>query len=780
MRRIRSRPLLVALAAVVTLLVLGVVVPRLASHHTAAPSATSLPSEEPPGDEGGSQEGEEEGEDPDADSETGPEDGVLSERATKGGIPRAALDRAAAQASAVAARTRAVAPELAAASWSFVGPRNIGGRVLDIAVDPATAGTLYAATATGGVWKSTDAGATMVRSWPDGLSQSIGAIAAAPDGTLYAGGGEAGPGGGSITYGGRGVYRSTDGGAHWKRAGNMPSPTVGRILVDPADPDRVFVAGSGDLFNPGGGRGVYRSTDAGAHWTRVLKGTTKTTGAVDLAMDPSNPDVLYAAMWDHIRKPDERIYGGKGSGVYRSTDGGDSWTRLGNGLPPAGPDVGRIGIALSASTPKRVYAVMGTTDGGFQGLYRSNDAGDSWTKLTASGLAGSQSSYSWWFGRLWVDPSDKDRLFAAGVPLELSTDGGQTFGSAGSVHADQHAMAWDPNVAQRVYLGNDGGVYRSNTGGSGGWTVATVQPFTQFYSVDVSEQDTTRVVGGAQDNNALRSWPTNWNAFVGGDGEETLIDPTNQNAIYGCSQYGACSRSTTGGTSTLPFGATTSDRYNWFTPVVLDPSNPQVVYLGGNRLNRSANGAATFGVISPDLTGGPGHDSYPFGTITTVAASATKPNELLVGTDDGRLWYTTNLGGTWIQASDPDLPGFWISRVAIDPTDAKVMYVTYSGYRSGTETPYVLKSANTGAAWTDITGNLPAAPVNDLVVDGAALYAATDVGVYVTSDGGGTWNALGTGLPNLPVDDIELVASTDELYAATFGRGMWKVSLAGL
>jgi hypothetical protein len=372
-------------------------------------------------------------------------------------------------------------------------------------------------------------------------------------------------------------------------------------------------------------------------------------------------------------------------------------------------------------------------------------------------------------------------VFAAGVPLELSSDGGQTWGSTGGVHADQHAMVWDPKTADRVYLGNDGGVYRSNTNGSGAWTAATVQPFTQFYSVDVSEQDTSRIVGGAQDNGANRSWPTNWNGYVGGDGEEALIDPTNQNNVYGCSQYGACGRSTNGGTSMLSFGATVSDRYNWFTPVQFDPSNPQVMYLGGNRLNRSTNAAASFTVISPDLSGGPGRDpSYPFGTITTVAAAKANGNELFTGTDDGRLWYTTNLGGAWTRATDADLPGYWISRVAVDPTDANVAYVTYSGYRSGVKTAYVMKTLDGGASWTDISGNLPAAPVNDIVVNGAALYVATDVGVYVTKDGGATWRTLGKGLPSAPVDDIELVASTNELFAGTFGRGMWKVSVAGI
>ncbi len=717
-----------------------------------------------------------EAEDGDADR-AGPEDGYVTERVTHGGIPAGALARAAAQAQAVAAQTLLADPAALRTKWKFVGPTNVGGRVLDIAVDPNQADTIYIATASGGVWKSTDAGATLTQAWPTKTVQPIGAIAVAPDGTLYAGTGEAGPGGGSITYGGNGIYRSTDGAQTWTKAGTMPSPVVGRIVIDPADPNTIFVAGTGDLFNPGGGRGVYRSTDAGATWTRVLKGDTDTTGAVDLAIDPSNPNRIYAAMWDHRREPDLRIYGGVGSGVYRSIDGGDTWTRLANGLPAASKDIGRIGLAVSPSTPKRVYAIVISTNGSFQGFYSSSDSGDTWTKLAATGLAGSQSSYGWWFGRVWVDPANKDHLFAAGVPLEVSNDGGNTWAGTGNVHADQHAMVWDPKSAGRVYLGNDGGVYRNDSNGSGAWTHATVEPFTQFYSVGVSEQDHSRIVGGAQDNGTLRSW-ANWADYTGGDGEEALIDPTNQNNIYGCSQYGVCSRSTDGGNSRLPFGSTVSDRYNWFTPVQFDPSNPLVMYMGGNRLNRSTDGAKTFTVISPDLTGGPGRDpQYPFGTLTTVAAAKANGQVLFAGTDDGRLWFTTDLGAHWTKASDPDLPGYWVSRVAVDPSDANVAYVTYSGYRSGTKASYVLRSGDGGASWSDISGNLPKAPVNDIVIDGTALYVATDVGVYRSTDGGATWRTLGRGLPNVPVDDIQLDVASGELFAGTFGRGMWRITL---
>jgi hypothetical protein len=710
--------------------------------------------------------------------ESPPDDWMISQRVAVSGVPRSAPAAAARQADAIDALTVARDPALASAFWQSVGPTNIGGRVLDVVPDRTNANTVYAGSASGGVWKSTDGGVTFVPAWPLTNPQPIGALAMASDGALYAGTGEAGPGGGSITYGGRGIYKSIDGGATWTNVGLKNTLTTGRIAIDPTNPQRILVASTGDLFNPGGGRGVYRSTDGGVTWSRVLLGDTTTTGAVDVSIDPVDPQRVYAVMWDHIRHPNLRVYGGVGSGVYRSTDGGTTWTRLSNGLPAPSADIGRIGLGLAPSNPSRLYVIVIATGGTFQGFYRSNDGGDSWTKLPNDpGLSGSQSTYGWWFGRLWVDPVNANHVFAAGIELEESTNGGSSWTGQFTMHADQHGMAWSTVSPSLVFLGDDGGVYKSTSNGAS-WTHASVEPFTQFYSVDVSEQDQTRVVGGAQDNSALRSWPGNWNAYVGGDGEETLIDPANQQNIYGCSQYGFCDYSRDGGSSLFAFGFTTSDRYNWFTPVQFDPTNPQVMYLGGNRLNRSTNGAQTWTVISQDLTGGPGPDpNYPFGTITTVAAAKSNGQTLFVGTDDGRVWTSTNLGGSWTRVGNPGLPSFWVSRVTVDPSNAAVAYATFSGYRGGDNAAYVFKTSDGGATWADVTGNLPRAPVNDVVVSGSTLLVADDLGVYRSSNGGTTWLRVGSGLPRVPVDDIELVGSSNQLFAATFGRGMWKVQL---
>jgi hypothetical protein len=715
-----------------------------------------------------------------------PDEWMLTMRLTGGAITPAQLRRASLQAERIERMTDAASPSLGGTPWTFEGPEVIGGRITDLAVDPTAPDTVYGAAATGGVWKSTDAGGTFFPAWPTELYQAVGALAVTPSGILYAGTGESNPGGGSLSFGGKGVYASTDGGTQWTALGLAASERIGRIAVDPADESRIFVAATGPLFTPGGQRGVYLSQNAGQTWTRVLPSLNATTGASDVQIDPLDPSRVYAVMWDHLRVPDFRRYGGPGSGIHRSTDGGLHWQRLAGGLPPPGPNVGRIGLGMAPSDPDRLYAIYIDTAGSFTGFFASTNGGDSWTQLPFnSTLAGSQATYGWWFARIWVDPANPLRVFVAGVPLVVSTNGGSTWTSQSSFHADQHAMAWDPAVAGRVYLGNDGGVYRSQANALPPWTFGPVQPFTQFYTLDVGEQDPTRIVGGAQDNGCNRSYttadPTQWNTWNCADGLETLISFENQNIVYGCSQYGSCVRSTNGGDTASSLGATTSQRRNWLTPLVFAPSDADLMFYAGNIVNRSTNGGVSWVAISPDLTGGDTHpeDAYPFGTVTTVAAAQSNPLMLYAGTDDGRVWRTSTGGSPWSLATDPDLPDRWVTRIAVDPADAAVAYVTFSGFRDADHTPYVLKTVDGGAGWTDITGNLPQAPVNVIAVAGTSLIVGTDVGVFTTADGGATWLSVGSGLPKAPVMDIRYHGPTGRLYAATFGRGMWSVQLPG-
>lgn len=684
------------------------------------------------------------------------------------GLPRHAYDVAAAEAAQV---------PTTGGAWNLLGPSNIGGRVVDIALDPQQTDALYVAAASGGLWRSTDAGATFAPAWPENLTQAMGAVAAAPDGTLYVGTGEANPGGGSLTYTGTGMYRSTDRGAHWSSIGLLDSGAIAHIAIDPRDQQRLFVAVAGSLFNPGGERGVYRSDNGGASWTRVLAGATDTTGATDVMFDPNNPQRMYAVMWDHRRQPNLRSYSGVGSGVYRSDDGGTSWQRL-DALAPVATDLGRMGLGISASEPGRMYAIVGrgvSSTNTFAGFFTSDDGGNTWTVLPDNiDMEDNQSSYAWWFGKVWVDPHNAKHVHVAGIALMTTRSGGKTWTAEDdAVHPDQHAMLWDPRYPSRVYLANDGGVFRSDANGDSGWVKSQYQPFTQFYSAAITPQDPSRVSGGTQDNGNLRSWGRKgWDVYVGGDGEENLINPTNADNVFACFQYGNCFRSVDGGDRNAAF-ATTANRRNWFSPVQFDPNDTNVMYFGGNRLNRSTDNGLTWTAISPDLTGGPGQDAYPFGTITTVAAAASDSRTVWLGTDDGRVWVTHDLGASWTLTLSGQP---WVTRVAVDPSDAGTAYVTLSGYRGGSYVPHVMVTRDGGASWTDLSGNLPQAPVNDVIIaGGGTLYVATDQGVF-TSSTAGVWQRLGTGLPLVPVDDIEYDAARHRLVAATFGRSMYELT----
>ncbi len=675
--------------------------------------------------------------------------------------------------------TAAAETPATADSWELIGPTNIGGRVTDLALDPTRPDTIYAAAASGVLWVSTDAGLTFSPAWPDDQTQAIGAVATAPDGTVYVGTGEVNPGGGSLTYTGTGLYVSRDQGESWEHIGLADSGAIGAITIDPASPQRIFVAAAGSLFNGGGDRGVYRSTDGGATWTRVLQGINEFTGATEVFIDPNVANRLYAVLWDHRREPDKRSYGGRGSGVYRSTDGGNTWQRLDSLVRPGA--VGRIGLGLAASKPGRLYATVLKGDGAaatFDGFYTSGNGGDSWTKLRANeALTESQSSFGWWFAKVWVDPRKSTHVHVAGVALMTTKDGGRTWtGEDTSIHVDQHAMVWDPRNLRRVYLGNDGGVYRSDKSGDRDWVSATYQPFTPFYSGAITPQDVTRVSGGTQDNGSLRSWgPNGFDMYVGGDGEENLINPTDVNSVYACFQYGNCFWSDDGGNTSTYFGElVTSDRRNWFSPLQFDPNDPAIMYFGGNQLNRSTDGGRSWTVISPDLTGGPSRDTYPFGTLTTVAP-AVDHSTIYAGTDDGRLWVSRDLGANWslLQSGLP-----WVTRVTAHPTDPAVAYVTLSGYRTGSPLPHVLRLDDFGASVVDLTGDLPQAPVNDVILgEDGALYVATDQGVFVSAAADGSWLRLGADLPLVAVHDLEYDGGHDRLVAATFGRGLYEVTV---
>ncbi|RKN50236.1 glycosyl hydrolase [Micromonospora costi] len=716
-----------------------------------------------------------------------PDEWMTAQRMSDGStdLSTAKYTKARGEADQLAERTRKAYRHLAEREWNFFGPSNIGGRVVDIAVDPQVPDQVFIAAASGGVWKSRDAGATFETAWPDGWTQSMGAVAMTSSGVLLAGTGEAQPGGGSITFGGDGIYRSTDRGKTWRHVGLKNSHAIARFAIDPSNENRIFAAASGNLFVPGGERGVYLSDNGGNSWRQVLAPPNATTGATEVVLDPSNPRRVYAAMWDHLREPHQRTYGGPGSSLWRSDDGGQSWQRMTNGLP-TDADQGRWGLALAPNDPQRLYAYVGTALGPFRAFYRSDNGGDTWTQTPVTAGQASQSTFSWWFGKLFVDPANADHVFLTGVNLMRSTNGAQSFSSVSGVHADQHAMRWDPKAPGRVYLGNDGGFYRSQANGASGWVKSTYEPYTQFYTVDVAETDPLLKVGGAQDNGCNRGYTGvggPWTAIGCGDGLQVIIHPEQPNIVFGCSQYGSCYRSENSGAAprqNIGSGQTTSDRRNWLTPLQFDPSDPNVMYYAGNIVNRSTDNGRTWTPISPDLTGGGPNDpnGYPWGTITTIAAAPTDGNKLYVGTDDGRLWWTDDLGGTWNRVDQAQLPGTWVTRVAVHPTDENIAYATFSGFRSGSDRPHVMITRDGGRTWSDIGRGLPDAPVNFVVptADGL-LLVGTDVGVFMSAWNGGEWAALGGNLPQAAIMYLRYHEPSRQLTAATFGRGVYDLTV---
>lgn len=584
--------------------------------------------------------------------------------------------RALEEAAATRARTAREMPELARARWTRVEPARQGGRVADLAIDlAAEEGMAFAATAAGGVWKTEDSGLTWVSSWPGELTQSIGAIASGGDGSLYAGTGDPVPTRAFVVSGGSGVYVSRDAGGSWERSGLADSGSIARIVADPEDPERVFAAAAGHPLIPGGSRGVFRSDDAGKSWREVLPAPTDTTGAIDLAVDPLDPRNVLAAMWDH--DGDDLV--GPGSGLYLSTSGGDRWDEV--DLPRAPKQLGRIGVAFAAADPNRAYAIVSNDpEGRAVGLWRSEDRGRTWDRTAAEPELLSQSLFGWWFGRVWVDPADPDRVFLGGTALIESKDGGDSFvpvglpaSSAQGPPVNQHAMAWDPRGTGLVYLGTDVGMLRSvANAGSGSWVAASSQGWTQTFSASGP------------------SWTT----------------------------------------------------------------------------------------IDPALTAGPQEPPQePYGTVTVAAPARSDPDIVYMGTAEGALWRSTDQGETFERLGGGDFPDRWVTALVVDPGDPDRAHVVFSDVSGSSAPARLFETADGGSTWTGVTGDLPAAPVNDVEhLPGNAVVVATDVGVYLTT-GGGEWFSLGNGLPSVAVLSLRFRSADGTLVAATFGHGLQELDL---
>ncbi len=664
-------------------------------------------------------------------------------------------------------------------NWTFAGPTNIGGRITDIEIVPGTTPVIYVGAATGGILKSTDNGNTWQNIFQNMPFISIGDLAIDPanPNIIYAGTGEANAS--ANTFLGGGIYKSMDAGATWTFSGLPNSAYIGRVLVDPENSNRIFVAACGNLFTPNPERGIYRSLDAGATWDRVLY-LTDSTSAIDIAQDPSRPDTLYAAMWERIRGLNYRRSYGPSSGIFRSVDGGTTWTELTNGLPVV--DMGRIGIAVAPSNPDFVYAFIDSNYG--IGICRSEDAGNSWSYCTNTGLQDMCSTYGWYFGQIRVNPLNEYQIYVMGLKMVGSNDGGQTWqllaGDACTpyIHVDHHAMAFDQQNG-RILEGNDGGLCQSFDNGVT-WSKINNLPITQFYEVEIDYNNPTRIYGGTQDNFSIGTQTGNtddWIAFLGGDGFYCIVDYTDPNTFYMESQYGMLHKTTYGGASMTGICYYWSgDRTNWSSPYVMHPTDPHTLYFGTYRVWKTTDGGNSWINVSPDLT--KGDDGSSWHTLSTMSISPVNGDIIVTGSDDGKVYLSANAGGTWTDIST-GLPDRCITRVACDPNNQNRIYVTVSGFRWDEPYPHVLRSDNLGSTWTDISGNLPNIPVDDFAVDPLSgyLFVGTDAGVFASSNNGGTWNAISGNIGNVPVTTLKIHNPSRTLVAGTYGLSVWKLDL---
>ena len=668
--------------------------------------------------------------------------------------------------------------------WEFAGPINIGGRVVDLEFDPTNPSIIYAGLSTGGVFKSFDAGNTWLPIFDDQAVLTVGDIAVDPSdpNIIYVGTGEAN--GGHNNFPGGGVFKSTDGGINWNFLGLEGTTSIGRIVINPQNTNILYLASVGSYFAPNPERGIYKSIDGGLNWDLSLY-VSDTTGFVDIIIDPNNPDRLMAAAWERVRRPNSSHLFGPSSGIYKTLDGGNSWTKI--NTSPLPNDAGRIGLAIHQNDPNIVYALF--TDGyNIISLYRSNDFGVNWIDVdTDDELSGGTAGFSWYFGQVRVHPANPNIVYVLDVAFMRSTDSGNTwpiqygYGGPSELHVDHHALAFSPSDPNFIINGNDGGI---NISTDGGQTFSQPQkiPATQFYEIGLDLNNPERLYGGTQDNGTNRTSDGNldsWETIFGGDGFYVIVDFNNSNIIYAESQNGGLGKSTDDGVgwNYALNGIDGSEPTNWSTPVVMDPNSSNVLYYGTHSLYRTSDGSENWTKISPQLTDWV--SGSRLGTLTTIAVAPTNSDVIYVGTDDAHVWVSTDNGSSWNDISS-DLPQRWVTRVVVDPSDENVVYVTFNGLKWRDPQPHVFRSTDKGQSWTDISNNLPDAPVNAFAVDNNfsnRLYLGNDVGMYVSFDTGQSWEILGEGLPILPIGDIKIHPTENFLVAGTYGRSMYKIDL---
>ncbi len=735
--------------------------------------------------------------------------------------------------------------------WRNIGPANMAGRVTDIEAVESSFATVFVGAASGGVWKSTNAGTTWTPIFEDYGTSNIGDIAVfQPDPDIvWVGTGE------SCTRNsvgwGDGVYKSTDGGETFVNVGLADTHHIGEVLTHPDDPDVVYVAAQGHLWGYTGDRGLFKTVDGGATWEELTNGLPDDarTGATDLIMDPRDPDVLYVSFWQRLRQPHRFDSGGPDGGIYKSTDGGASWEKLTDGLPEG--DTGKIGLAVSRSNPDVVMAIV---EHGFQppqrvegeinpdyddmsklgtGIYRSEDAGESWEYVNR------YNNRPFYYSHIWISPQDDDIVYVLSGSAQISVDGGRSFErSMQGISGDFHALWLDPSNPDIFYVGNDKGSYVTYDHGFH-FVMFDNMDLGQFYAVTADMRDPYYVYGGLQDNgnwggpSNSRDWNgilnDHWFKFHSGDGFHTTVDPNDWRTVYTESQGGNIRRLDAvfrqQGKSITPnrenilnldqylvesdeepapqggggggFGGNRLPReqfrFNWSSPLILSPHRSTTLYFGGNHVFKSTDRGDTWNVVSPDLSyddpettdpesGGLTRDvtsAETHATVLTISESPIKPGLIWAGTDDGRVQVTRDDGGAWtdVRPRVADVPrGLWVSRVAASRYAEGRAYVTFDGHRSDDFGSWVFRTDDYGATWTDVSSNLPDEPVYVIVEDPKnpnLLFVGTEFAVYGTVNGGERWARVMSGMPTVPVHDLIIHPRDGDLIAATHGRSVW-------
>ncbi len=714
-------------------------------------------------------------------------------------------------------------------AWRWIGPKNISGRTIDVAVvaPKGRSYTIYAATASGGLWKTDNEGTTWSSILNVGPQATVGDIAIAPSDPkiVWAGTGEA-----NIfrsSQAGIGVYKSVDAGKTWTHMGLENTYTIPRIVIHPKSPDVVYVAASGHEWTDSPDRGVYKTTDGGKSWQKVLSGTDR-TGAIDLVMDPSDPETLYAATWQRIRykwNDPRNLEGYGGSGISKTTDGGKTWKPINTGLPE--PRFrGRIGIDVSRSKPDVVYAFVDNyelsrkpsadeltdtyglpSSGIIKGatVFRSDDKGETWKQT--SGLTPAQktlmerhsNTYGWVFGQIRVDPSNPDTVYTMGLSLNVSQDGGKTFKRIRTPGSDHHALWIDPDNPDYLLNGFDQGLTVSYDRGATWRYFQDVLPVCQFFNLNYDMAEPFHVFGSMQDHGSFRGVvdlskgrdkipAVAFEETPGGEGSNHAIDPDNPNIVYSAGFYGTIMRTDISKTGhwyltskqLLPqmFANEPRLRGQWLAPFILSPHNAGILYHGMQYVFKSDNRGDTWERISPDLTYATASEmgDIPYHTLFAISESPLRPGLIYAGTDDGKVHVTKDGGKIWAEIMAGLPYQKWVSRLVASAYDLGTVYMTQSGKRDDDFTPYVWKSTDFGKTWIDISKGIPFGPVNVIREDPVnkdILYVGTDGGVYVTTDQGKTWQVLGKDLPFVYAHDLIIHPRDNIIVIATHGRGMW-------